>query len=56
MVTVPMVSPFCRPLDVNAVEPVPPVNVVPYTLETLLAVMVRLACVILAVMPGWVSV
>ena len=43
MVTVPTVSPFCKPVGVNAVEPLAPVSVAPYVLFTLLAVIVKAA-------------
>jgi hypothetical protein len=43
MVTVPMVSEFFNPLDEKAVEPDPPVNVVPYVLLASFAVIVKAA-------------
>ena len=43
IVTEPIVWPFCNPIEVKAVEPAPPVMVVPKFLVTLLAVMVSCA-------------
>ncbi len=40
-VTDPTDSPFCRPLGVNCVLPLPKLNVAPYILLCALAVMVR---------------
>ena len=41
MVTVPIDSLFCRPLEVKADEPAPPVSVCPYVLLALFAVTVN---------------
>ena len=45
MVILPIVSPFCKPADVNKVEPAPVVKTVPYTLVPLFAVIVKVGAV-----------
>jgi len=52
IVTVPIVSLFCSPLEVKAVEPEPPVNTAPAALVTLLAVIVNERAVMSAVLVG----
>lgn len=56
MVTEPMVSPFCNPLDAKAVDPEAPVSVAPKGLLTSFAVIVKVRVVILAVSEGCVTV